>query len=227
MFDVLMTNDHRICEREDSIKAILDGRKIQTRKVIYPQPELDPDGAKYGMGGFWWASSKCLSMVTVEQMPCLCPYGQIGNKLWVPEPWLLYNHLGTFVGSIPKQRCSSALSVGYKVDGLDPENIFGWRPSITMSKWAARIWLEITDIRVERVRDITDKDALAEGIITTYNECQFPPVPWYTYSGAIHQYVFPRVAFEHLWDTINAKRGYGWDIDPWVWVLTFKKISLY
>ena len=82
-----------------------------------------------------------------------------------------------------------------------------WKPSIHMPKWAARIWLEVTGVRVERVQDISEEDAIAEGIPR----------------GAVQYCGHAIRLFRDLWDSINAKRGYPWEVNPWVWVVEFKR----
>jgi hypothetical protein len=87
---------------------------------------------------------------------------------------------------------------------LDADPYFKWRPSIHMPRWASRLTLEITDIRAERVQDICRADITAEGIKVSLLE---------------------RLNFEELWNSINEKRGYGWDVNPWVWVVNFVQIT--
>ena len=101
------------------------------------------------------------------------------------------------------------------------EGLAGWRPSIFMPRWASRITLEIVSVRAERVQDISENDAEAEGIelwqevfFREYNKPDNNP-------GWTRD---PRLSFQTLWDSINAKRGYGWDVNPWVWVIEFKKL---
>ncbi|KKN60086.1 hypothetical protein LCGC14_0535550 [marine sediment metagenome] len=90
-----------------------------------------------------------------------------------------------------------------------PSTILRLRPSIHMPRWASRITLEITEVRVERIREITEEDAKSEGIIGVH-----------TAMGVLY-----KPAFSRLWDSLNAKRGYGWEVNPWLWALTFKLIS--
>ena len=168
------------------VKAILEGRKTQTRRVIKPQPVWDLESS------FWKA----------EDWLTHCPYGQVGDRLWVRETW----SYGT--------KNQQPNGVIYKADGtLLPDSLargsysatqgWGkWSPSIFMPKWAARTWLEITKERVERVQEITREDIEREGCSNAVNNSLF----------------FPKV-----WDSLNAKRGFGWDTNPWVWVIGFKK----
>jgi hypothetical protein len=99
-------------------------------------------------------------------------------------------------------------------DLLNGEEGHGWKPSIHMPRWASRIILEITDIRVERVQDIHPPDLLAEGVY-----------PFYEKEGSREIEYTAKEYFAKLWDSINAKRGYGWDVNPWAWVIEFKKVD--
>jgi len=141
-----------------------------------------------------------------------CPY-QVGDHLWVRETWAPYDEL------VLGYALDSPEWVVFRADGkmwnththcyadkgdlIDPAR---WRPSIHMPRWASRITLEITGVRMERVQNILERDAEAEGVHPTP---EFWPDPH-------------RHAFELLWDSIYAKRGLGWDVNPWVWALEFR-----
>lgn len=164
------------------------------------------------------------------QLPC--KYGQPGDLLYVRESWAA---LDAVVGGYDRDppQC-----IGYPADGsaayfrddgtsFSPD-MYGWddwptrpikrRPSIFLPKWASRIWLRVTDVRVERVQDISEEGAVAEGV-----ESRLRLVPD---SGGDREVREAAVdVFRHLWDRINAKRGYGWDTNPWVWVVTFEPVS--
>lgn len=163
----------------EMVRAILDGRKTQTRRVIKPQ------GEPY----------------TIEDVDVLkCPYGIPGDRLWVRETFadlrgMGFGHKWAYRADTPEGSESDRIRIGYGVR---------WKPSIHMPRWASRITLEITDIRVERVQDITYIDAKAEGV--EYEK----------------GYTDPREAFATLWNSINAKRDYGWAMNPWVWIIEFK-----
>jgi hypothetical protein len=118
--------------------------------------------------------------------------------------------------------CTDTYNIGspvfYKADKFDMPLAHGkWRPSIHMPRWASRINLEITGIRVERVQDITENDAQSEGV-PSYEPDDFPV------AGATYGIYKDR--FITLWNSINAKRGYGWDVNPWCWCIEFKKVTL-
>lgn len=142
-----------------------------------------------------------------------CPYGKPGDRLWVREAW---------------RQDPGEQSVDYRADGK-PTSInddefarWTWKPSIHMRREYSRILLEITGVRVERVQDITQPDAKAEGIVREKNaEGDYG---WIGLEGA-ELSNFPRNAFVDLWDSINAARGFGWDANPWVWVIEFKRVT--
>jgi hypothetical protein len=211
------TKERPIIFSGEMVRAILGGRKTQTRRVIEPWhadapiikcmtsehpglwrvESLDPDGER-----------------PYEQLLC-CPYGQPGERLWVRETWAApyADHEGVPGGRKPepgdKLVYRSKEADAYQWDGVIP-----WRPSIHMSRWASRVTLEITDVRVERVQEISADDALAEGI-DVVAAMALPCAP----DDAA------QAEFCGLWDSINAKRGYDWDVNPWVWVIEFKVVA--
>lgn len=181
----------------ESIKAILVGRKTQTRRIIKPQPNRVVNGLPY---------RRLISNGIGDVIKLIkCPYGQIGDRLWVKETWATenrYNHLKP--SEIPQPA-----TLYYPANrDYEPFQMGIKRSLLFMPRWASRITLEITGIRVERVQDIPLVDVKKEGI---------SEINWYHYDNAID-------AFKKLWDSINAKRGYGWGINPWVWVISFRKL---
>jgi hypothetical protein len=184
------------------VRAILDGRKTQTRRVCKLQNASD-----YAYGGAMW---------TDRQQVDRCPYGQPGDRLWVRETW---NCIDT--GRLTQRQDW----VRYRAtDGEEMR----WRPSIFMPRWASRITLEITGVRVERVCDIINLDAYNEGFSS--NECDTCDGTGYWSDGEYCEdcsgegHISESGNFRALWDSINAKRGYGWEANPWVWVVEFKQI---
>ncbi len=165
------------------VKAILEGRKTQTRRVVKPQP---PEGYRqWGrcINGNVAFTDHPLQGEKGNVINIKGPYGDEGDHLWVRETWV---DLG------------NGLGVAYKAD---PRGIVTkWRPSIFMPRSLSRITLEITGVRVERLQDITDDDAKAEGV------------------GGVG-------TFGVLWNEINAKRGHSWDTNPYVWCIEFRRIS--
>ena len=183
----------------EMVRAILDGRKAMTRRVI-----------KYYQFDFRQAPATSTE----------CPYGQPGDRLWVRETWSgpLYPQGDRIFYKANGVEDDSGERDGWWFDipGKKGEEEFipnfkaNWKSPLFMPRWASRILLEITAVRVERIKDIAGKDIEAEGI----------PVD-FTISGAfsaLHK-------FHELWDSLNAKRGYGWDANPWVWVISFRRIQ--
>jgi len=200
----------------EMVRAILDGRKTQTRRAIKPQPR------PMFLGGCGWYpdgdANKKKHYASVKHfikgMPIdFCPYGQPGDRLWVREGFRLISQLGpetwdTFL----HPQYKSDMKIGHICSIMREFYKPGWKPSIHMPRWASRITLEITDVRVERVQDITDEGIMAEGF--GYNQLR---------EDGRMKNGFPIIdGFADLWDSINAKRGYSWDLNPWVWAISFK-----
>lgn len=190
----------------EMVRAILDGRKTQTRRVmkcpvschskILGQPmEHEP---MVSHKGDWHKPNEW------------SPYGIPGDRLWVRETWQALNvHRDIPMKQVTPQPPICCLA--FKATEQDrkkerlPVYSGKWRPSIFMPRWASRILLEITNVRVERVQEINEADALAEGV--GFWGCDTIEV------------------FQNLWDSINAKRGYSWESNPWVWVIEFKRVK--
>ena len=180
------------------VQAILAGRKTQTRRVMKPQP----------------------TWVLNDGKP-LCPTYpkyQPGDILYVRETW---RHLGGF-DSRPEYAVMTERDFVYKAD----EEWNGpWKPSLFMPKEAARIFLQVTDVRAQHLQDITKEDAIAEGIDS------FRPIPGDGSPETLYYHYLknkwgpsPLHSFQTLWDSINAKTS-PWEKNDWVWVYTFKKIE--
>jgi hypothetical protein len=166
------------------VRAILDGQKTQTRRIVKPQPSIE------------------------GQEPHLvrCPYGVPGDRLWVRETW--------GEGGMTKPGDPAS----YAADWPDAGAIRKWRPSIHMPRWASRIDLEVTAVRVERLQAITEEDARAEG--AAHRIARGGDL-----SGALEgETPIQHVAhFRDLWDSINGERT-PWASNPWVWVVSFKRV---
>ena len=190
----------------EMVRAILDRRKTQTRRVIKPQPaplySKAIDHFEFSEG-YWWPTSHSGVVGAWTPIRYCCPYGIPGDRLWVRETWATP---GNFDHIKPRDLASSDYSADltvYRATAKNAEPYYRWRPSIFMTRWAARIELDVVRVQVERVREISEQDAYAEGIDRA------PTMP------------HPRQWFRNLWDRINAKRGYNWDVNPWVWVIEF------
>lgn len=199
------------------VRAILEGRKTQTRRVIKPQPICVEEcraitGSGYDLftdphhPGEWRIAGPVGVVCERSGLPngyqWKCKY-TAGMRLWVRETYLTGN---------------SVHSVTYKAD-LDSAEAAGfgakyggWKPSIFMPRWASRITLEVTAVRPERVQSITDSDSVAEGVGSSIDRISTNfPGKWVN-------------MYRELWDPINAKRGFPWASNPWVWVVEFKRV---
>ena len=190
------------------LRAILEGRKTMTRRVIKldefsesTTPGYDFAFRKRGL----WHDVRLADMLDPPRRnyPGACPYGTIGDRLWVRETWA------------PHPQDSSTVFYRATVDAEPGIRVWDgpWKPSIHMPRWASRINLEITGIRVERVQDISEEDARAEGLWCKFDGqgCE----------GQCHKCsATAKEAFEALWDSINAK-SHPWASNPWVWVIEF------
>lgn len=193
------------------VKAILDGRKAMTRRVIKPQPEfcITSDIRNRQPLAFW-----------VDNARWVKPRYQPGDILWVRETWYKnYPHkYGRYFYRADGEEIDMPTIYGEtikygKADGLK------WRPSIFMPKEACRLFLKVTNVRVERLQDITDDDAWKEGFERDFPFCEK------TECDTCLDECSARYKFNKLWDNLNAKRGYGWDTNPWVFVIEFKRVN--
>lgn len=208
------------------VRAILDGRKTQTRRVVKPQPESGHDGEPYWhVGGYraWQFRGIADPLRMGTNNPLVCPYGQPGDRLWVRETWAAVHFsidpetgfADDWHGShdIPPGDGGGYWSKLYAADNHPTdkeERGFSWRPSIHMPRWASRITLEVTGVRVERLCEISDGDAKAEGV-------ELPSGIFLAGSRTPH-----RVEFFKLWESINGAGS--WDANPWVWVVEFRRL---
>lgn len=207
------------------VRARLAGTKTQTRRIVKHQPgpscliEEGFDGespfvysALYGDGPG--------HEVHEARTPCVCPYGQPGNQLWVRETFAIVPRTayraseGVQQTLRPDDDHDAAI---YREGWTRSNGGFRWRPSIHMPRWASRITLEITDVRVERLQDISREDALAEGIV-------IQPDGGYGLSDTSHYHATdPRQSYFSLWEAINGQGSVT--ANPWVWAVTFSPAS--
>jgi hypothetical protein len=226
------------------VRALLDGSKTQTRRIAKDIP-YGPDADHYGtpimdwgLSGVyqdetnsspdrWWLDIQT-EVDDNSHREIRCPYGKPGDRLWVRE---------TF--------CQSSFFVPcpiiFKADGVGPYphpdgGMKRWTPSIHMPRWASRITLEITNIRVERLQDISEADAIAEGI-SIWSETERHGIKWecpqhiqrFGDDDNIEDVCFdggpvkdPREAYRGVWSSINGPGS--WEVNPWVWCVSFKRI---
>ncbi|MBW5802221.1 hypothetical protein [Halomonas elongata] len=215
---------------DEMVRAILDGRKTQTRRAMKPQPVKN--GAFWEWGGAGWSMDHgVVPVVPGHSMSARCPYGQPGDRLWVREAW--QGPLVSEEDMAADPTWAKDLSVyqtpghcAYRASGdsceffdaHEDEVVARWRPSIHMPRWACRLLLEVTAVRVERLQDIGDSDAAMEGV-------EEQGYDWvnYRYRDDSHVALSARASFSTLWDSIN---GLGaWNTNPWVWVVEFQRVD--
>ncbi|WP_425318520.1 hypothetical protein [Pseudomonas nitroreducens] len=191
------------------VRAILEGRKTVTRRVMKHQPHEDASVTveNYNVAvvdrhgeqqpgpevfGAWWSDG---------ERGCVCPYGQPGDRLWVRETY-----------------ADAGCRLTYKADVDDGAHcvVKKWTPSIHMPRRASRILLEITDVRVERLQDISEEQAIAEGI-------HFDKRRWFPTDEGGPAFVWPQDAFQHLFQSVTG--GDESDANPWVWVVEFERVT--
>lgn len=201
------------------VQAILEGRKTQTRRVVKPQPISVNTETPMSVEQFKAKGKELEDMGLVDIIHGTgghvfpkCPYGKVGDVLWVRE---------TFSRIRFEDETSNYV---FKADDDfykdNVEDWQGWKPSIHMPFEAARIFLEITDVRVQRLQDITFIDAGFEGI--EYLE-RGDLSGWKNYMNDYGTYASAMLSFVSLWKSINGEES--WNSNPWVWVVEFKKIN--
>jgi hypothetical protein len=195
-------NDKPILFSAPMVRAILAGTKTQTRRIIkcpaHYQIEENDDGKPWP----WMYDSE---RDRDHFMPC--PYGEPGTRLWVREAFMHEpaDYCWEASVSIP---CRPASTV-YRADFPDSKPGEGWKPSIHMPRNLSRITLEIVDVRVERLQDISEADAIAEG--APWGACGAP-------QDGSH-----KAGFAQLWESINGPSS--WEANPWVWCIEFRKVT--
>lgn len=197
----------------EMIRAILAGTKTQTRRIAKP-----PTGA-VNPEWFWE-----INPAHRENAGLLCPYGVPGDRLWVRETW---KALGDIEPCACKCPAPEVLYAATDAKKWMETGLGNWKPSIFMPRWASRLTLEVTAVRVERVQQITDADAIAEGVGAGFQmNAGYPDYGAVNADGVCTITMDTAAAsFGTLWDSINAKRGFGWDVNPWVWVVEFKRVT--
>jgi hypothetical protein len=192
------------------VRALLDGTKTQTRRVVKPEGAhhlfqfrgtTAAKGADEPTGEWAWCGSE-----RVVNKHIYCPYGKPGDRLWVREAWTTH----AFLDKTPPRELQT-ISIHYQADGQIKTG--KTRPSIHMPRRLSRIMLEVTGVRVERLQDISVSDALAEGVNVHPDHHGKPRTSIYS----------PVQDYRDLWESINGPES--WDANPWVWVVDFKRVE--
>ena len=221
----------------EMVRAILDGRKTQTRRIMKVQPEHSELGlrrvveSKNGIddGKYFWSQSDATGLKS-RSKPFACPFGTVGDRIWVRETWWQAGQSHARYPDDDEYGWYGSRRVFYAADGnppnepndhypkglrggkfsaAKPNHLWRKRPSIHMPRWASRILLEITDVRVERLSAISEEDAGKEGYPAD-------PAP---YGGEMDKWLW----FRQLWDGIYPEQSFKHN--PWVWVIEFKRIE--
>lgn len=227
-----MAKERPILENGPMVRAILAGQKTQTRRVMIPQPPFDRITLDLIYG--------CSVGYSVLTPPGMCeirgyrgsdytrhrlwftrPIAQPGDLLWVREAFRFVDE-GTHGGIRYAADGSLLLMPPTPVGDGDPHAWwdYGWRmhgekgrPSIFLPRWATRLILRVTDVRVQRLQEISEEDAIAEGLQVSERTGFYLP----------GNNAYATWAFRDLWDALNAKRGYSWQSNPWVWAVSFER----
>jgi hypothetical protein len=192
------------------VKAILEDKKDMTRRVVKGPPCTDINGS-VNIKGFWFIPKRDKD----HAFDSVAPYC-VGDILWVRETWGIANKANGFriVYKIPQ--FSNPFPNGFPRELL----LYGrWRPSIFLPRYAARIFLEVKHVHLEQVQSISERDAVREGVTTLSFVLPDEKTKLKPKGGTF------RTEFKYLWDKLNKKRGYGWDKNPWVWVIQFDRIK--
>lgn len=216
------------------VRAILDGRKTQTRRPVDMSNPRRPIGFLGGEGeeddpgewGYFFDGPDHNGYAVLARgleerhnhgrISIRCPYGEVGDRLWVRETWQ--------TTTTPDDRDVTKLVYAADWDGKRPgfcEEEWSWRPPLFMPRWASRILLEIAEVRIQRLQDISEEDARAEGVKRDDAPCDHKRASCEEIGclGPTH-----RSTFCELWDSLNAKRA-PWVENPWVWAITFKRVE--
>lgn len=233
-----MSKESPILFSASMVRAILEGRKTQTRRIVKRWHfNTGCEGINLGFSGLvpsevspglWRLSSRGEGGCWQERCGAISPYGKPGDRLWVRETFWsqdgrphCFQMAGNGAGALdPKLSAMTHAFTAYRAQwgDLKPEGCTRWKPAIHMPRALSRINLEVTSVRVERLLDITESDAKAEGA----SPWEYGPEQCLTSGerGALSPY---RSGFACLWDEINADRA-TWKSNPWVWVVEFKRI---
>lgn len=192
------------------VRALLDGIKTQTRRIMKPQLAY---GAVAGLFNSWYLprgdGGGILYPNGKEKILSACPYGQTSDRLWVREAWRTVEE----ANSLAPRNLNAAHRLWFEADTPHQPGFGKLRPSMFMPRWASRITLEITGVRIERLQRISAADAIAEGVNVHPDHRGKPSTSIYS----------PVQAYRDLWERINGPDS--WDENPWVWVIEFRRLE--
>ncbi len=231
------------------VRAILDGSKTQTRRVVkrslISQIDVERDGS-------FTLDSIIYDVMDGMTVRDVCPYGRVGDRLWVKETHALVEADDGGAEVIYRASCPQGPYGSYMVG--DAEYHGKWKPSIFMRREFSRILRAVVDVRVERVQDISEEDARKEGVRRPFTQAECDEVAGleeskpadhgyvnYLWHGRVGKGITAKQAdswpmqysnydtakgsFSSLWESINGPRGFGWDSNPWVWVVEFRRVE--
>lgn len=215
----------------EMVRALLDGRKTQTRRIVKGTDSAVKFCKEWNINGeevFVVLGEKDHTGMNPVLGAISCPFGAVGNRIWVREtfqgPLFNYEQMDEYLEDSSKfekpEFCQYAADGGHRPEYQDADDNLrhGWRPSIHMPRWASRILLEITDVRVERLNAINEHDAQAEGVAKLRGGF------WKHYQpGWTQHQLSARGSFVTLWKSIYGDKS--WNSNPWVWVIKFKRIE--
>jgi len=220
--------EHPIILNEDMVRAVLTGSKTQARQPVKPVKGYEHDNIcrpdlAIAAHKVWWHGE--FENVGVLQS---CPLGQPGDRLWVREKFAAFDADWCFPGRPHDLRDGPWPNFIYPANGGKEPPKGTCRPSVNMPRWASRITLEITGVRVERLQDISHRDACREGLFReeyNWRENEFPldDIAYRTSPTAKTRFSCPKQCFQELWESIYKPES--WQANPWVWVIEFKRVE--
>jgi hypothetical protein len=203
------------------VRALLGGTKTQTRRLVKPQPESEHGGEPYWfVGGYRaWTYRDTQDVLRKGGNVLPCPYGEPGDRLYVRETWAQDSEDGALFYRADVGSGNEADD--WERNRLDGAPGYQWRPSIHMPRRVSRIHLEIVAVRIERLNEVSESDALAEGV-----KAKWEPGCSGRLMEAIGSFSFRPAAstYAELWEQINGQGS--WDANPWVWVVEFRRLPL-
>jgi hypothetical protein len=212
--------ENQILFKGPMVTAILADRKDQTRRTR-GLDRVNANPVEWCCEGVTQSGTAIFTGPTgTFDLPC--PYGAPGDRLWVREAFFDHDsRLGAPTSPLTARQREERIE--YREDEWDRaggDAGGGWSPSIHMPRWASRITLEVTDVRVQRLQEINEADAVAEGADLYSVAAGLDSLARQYLTEDTHRH-----GFAHLWDSLNAKRGYGWDQNPWVWAISFRRLA--